>query len=182
MAKQTSAKLQDAIVKLGYATAREVMSAIAEYHGLQFIDLTEVTIPPAVIELVPESVARENFVLPMDLENGILKIILSDPTDSDTIQKLQFILNKDIQPVLALREQIIEAINRHYGQTEAEDVDAMLLEFTDTAIDFNESAATSALAAQDDSNPEVVRGELEAARERALSVRRGNYSLEPAEH
>ena len=131
VAKQTSAKLQDAIVKLGYATAQEVMSAIAEFHGLQFIDLTEVTIPQAVVELVPESVARENVVLPLAQENGVLKIIMSDPTDFDTVQKLQFILNKDIQPVLAPREQIIEAINRHYGQTETEDVDAMLLEFTD---------------------------------------------------
>jgi hypothetical protein len=41
----------------------------------------------------------------MVLENGILKIILSDPTDSDTIQKLQFILNKNVQPVLALRSR-----------------------------------------------------------------------------
>src|SRR5216684_5448581 len=91
MAKQTGTRLQDALVKLGYATAQEVMSAIAEFHGLQFIDLTEVTIPQSVVELVPESVARENFVLPMNQENGILKIILNDPTDLDTIQKLQFI-------------------------------------------------------------------------------------------
>ena len=68
---------------------------------MQFVDLTEVTIPPAVIELVPESVARENVVLPLSQDNGVLKIIMSDPTDFDTIQKLQFILNKDIQPVLA---------------------------------------------------------------------------------
>ena len=126
MAKQTGAKLQDALVKLGYATAEEVMSAIAEFHGLQFVDLTDVTIPPAVIELVPESVARENVVLPLSQDNGALKIIMSDPTDFDTVQKLQFILNKDIQPVLAPREQIIEAINRHYGQTETESVDSML--------------------------------------------------------
>ena len=109
---------------------------------MQFVDLTEVTIPAAVVELVPESVARENVVLPLSQENGALKIIMSDPSDFDTVQKLQFILNKDIQPVLAPREQIIEAINRHYGQTETESVDSMLAEFTDTAIDFTETEAT----------------------------------------
>src|SRR5262249_54798252 len=93
MAKQTGTKIQDTLVKLKYATAQEVMSAVAEFHGLQFIDLTEVTIPQAVIELVPESVARENYVLPMAQENGALKIIMSDPSDFDTVQKLQFILN-----------------------------------------------------------------------------------------
>src|ERR1700693_2194718 len=119
VAKQTGIKLQDALVKLGYATAQEVMSAIAEFHGLQFVDLTEVTIPQAVVELVPESVARENVVLPMAQDNGILRIIMSDPSDFDTLQKLQFILNKDIQPMLAPREQIVAAINRHYGQPES---------------------------------------------------------------
>src|SRR5436853_2287922 len=135
----------------------EVMSAIAEFHGLQFVNLTEVTIPPSVVELVPESVARENVVLPMSQDNGALKIIMSDPTDFDTVQKLQFILNKDIQPVLAPREQIVEAINRHYGQTETESVDSMLQEFTDTAIDFTETTSAAQQASMEDSDAPVVK-------------------------
>jgi type IV pilus assembly protein PilB len=114
--QQAGMKLHDAIVKLGYLTNDQVMSAVAEFHGMQFIDLTEVTIPAAVVELMPESVARENMVLPLSQDNGTLKIIMSDPSDFDTVTKLQFILNKDIQPVRALREQIFEAINRYYGQ------------------------------------------------------------------
>ena len=179
MAKQTGSKLQDTLVKLGYATAQEVMSAIAEFHGLQFIDLTEVTIPQAVIELVPESVARENYVLPMAQENGALKIIMSDPSDFDTVQKLQFILNKDIQPVLAPREQIIEAINRHYGQSETESVDSMLQEFTDTAIDFSEATAASALAAAgDDSDAPVVKL-VNLMIQEAISLRASDIHIEP---
>src|SRR5438309_6271076 len=154
--QQTGAKIQDALVKLGYASPEEVMSAVAEFHGLQFVNLTEVTIPASVIELVPESVARENVVLPMAQENGALKIIMSDPSDYETMQKLQFILNKDIQPVLAPREQIVEAINRHYGQSETESVDSMLAEFTDTAIDFTETESSQA-AATDESDAPVVK-------------------------
>src|SRR5581483_4461313 len=96
-------------------------------------------------------------VLPLAQENGALKIIMSDPSDFDTVQKLQFILNKDIQPVLAPREQIVEAINRHYGQSETESVDSMLAEFTDTAIDFTEAANVAAMAAADDSDAPVVK-------------------------
>ena len=66
------------MVKLGYATQDDIMGAMAEYHGLQFINLTDVTIPPSVIELVPESVARENVVIPLSQENNTLKIIMSD--------------------------------------------------------------------------------------------------------
>jgi type IV pilus assembly protein PilB len=180
MAKQTGIRVQEALIKLGYCTAQDVMSAIAEFHGLEFIDLNEVQIPQPVIDLVPESVARENYVLPMAQENGALKIIMSDPSDFDTVQKLQFILNKDIQPVLAPREQIIEAINRHYGQTETESVDSMLQEFTDTAIDFNEAAAAGALALQDESDSPVVRL-CNLIIQEAISLRASDIHIEPFE-
>src|SRR5579883_942437 len=170
-------KMQDALVKLDYATMEQIMTAIAEFHGLQFIDLTEVTIPAAVVELVPESVARENVVLPLSQDNGALKIIMSDPSDFDTVQKLQFILNKDIQPVLAPREQIIEAINRHYGQTETESVDSMLAEFTDTAIDFTETETTSSTSFEESDAPVVKLCNLII--QEAVSLRASDIHIEP---
>jgi type IV pilus assembly protein PilB len=177
--QQTGAKLQDAIVKLGYASTEEVMSAVAEFHSLQFVNLTEVTIPASVIELVPESVARENIILPMAQENGALKIIMSDPSDFDTMQKLQFILNKDIQPVLAPREQIIDAINRHYGQTETESVDSMLQEFTDTAIDFTETEAGAGLAAAGDESDAPVVKLVNLVISEAIGLRASDVHIEP---
>src|SRR5205807_4700246 len=49
MAQQTGAKIQDTLLKLSYATPDEVMAAIAEFHGMQFVDLKDVTVPPSVI-------------------------------------------------------------------------------------------------------------------------------------
>jgi len=157
LSQQTGTKLQDALVKLNYATTAEVMSAVAEFHNLQFVDLGNVEISKAIIELVPESVARENVVLPLSLEGNVLKLITSDPSNYDAIQKLTFILNKDVVPVLADHEQIREAINRHYGQTETESMDSMLVEFTDTAIDFTQTESASQMAAADDSEAPVVK-------------------------
>jgi len=181
--QSTGAKLADALVILGYVTPSEVMQAIAEHHGLQAVDLGEVTIPPAVIELVPESVARENVILPLAQENGTLKVIMSDPMDIDTIQKLQFILNKDIQPVLAPREQIIEAINRYYGQSETESVDSMLQEFTDTAIDTTQTETAAAVAAaMMDSDAPVVKL-VNLIIQEAVSLRASDIHIEPfADH
>src|SRR6185295_15412077 len=116
VAKSSGKKVADELIKLGYASGEEVMRAVAQEHGLDFVDLSEVLIPPSIVELVPESVARENAVLPMSEEGGALKVICSDPLDLDTFEKLRFILNRKIEIALAPRENILDAINRHYGQ------------------------------------------------------------------
>jgi type IV pilus assembly protein PilB len=141
LAKQTKQKVGDSLTRLGYASAEDVMRAMAEHHGLEYVDLTDQVIPPSVIELVPESVARENVILPLAEDGAALKIVGSDPLDLDAFDKLRFILNRKVDIALAPRELITEAINRHYGQMDGESADSMLQEFTDTAIDFTETEA-----------------------------------------
>jgi type IV pilus assembly protein PilB len=138
-AKTTSAEVSDTLVKLGYATADEVMLAVAEEHGLEYIDLREEEVANDIIELMPESVARENVVLPYRADGGQLTVLISNPRDVDTMEKLRFILNRDIRIALAPRPAILESINRLYGQVEGESADSILQEFTDTAIDFTET-------------------------------------------
>ena len=135
--------LEEALAKLGYAEVDDIMKAKAEQHGMPFVELREIEIPPSVVELVPESLARENIVMPLAQENGAIKVIMHDPLDFETIEKLRFVLNREIAVALAPKEAIVEAINRYYGGTtsETESVDSMLQEFTDTAIDFSEDGA-----------------------------------------
>src|SRR6476660_5907233 len=140
IAKNNGGKVHEVLVKQGYATSEQVMQAMADMHGYEFFDLRDVPIPPSVVELVPESVARENAVIPLAEEDGALKVLVSDPFDYETFEKLQFILNRKVNIALATRESILEAINRNYGQMGDESADSMLQEFTDTAIDFTETA------------------------------------------
>ncbi len=179
MQAQTGAKLHDMVVKLGYCSTEQAMKAVAEHSNFEFIDLSEKVIPPSIVELVPESVARENLVFPLALEGNTLKISMSDPTDFDTLTKLQFILNKDVQPTLASKEQIIEAINRHYGQTETESVDSMLAEFTDTAIDFTETEALGSTAGQEENSDSPIIKLVNLIISEAIGLRASDIHIEP---
>src|SRR5207244_2522962 len=87
-------------------------------------------------------------------------------------------LHKDNVPRLAPREQIVEAINRHYGQTETESVDSMLQEFTDTQIDFSETEQTQNLAAAEDSDAPVVKL-VNLIIAEAISLRASDIHIEP---
>jgi type IV pilus assembly protein PilB len=182
LAKDSGKKVADELIRLGYATGDEVMRALAQEHGLDFVNLKEVAIPPSVVELVPESVARENFILPMSEEEGSLKVIVSDPLDYDTLEKLRFILNRNVEIALAPRESILEAINQHYGQTDGESADSMLQEFTDTAIDFTETAEerVNEDEAIDESSAPIVRL-VQLVISEAVQLRASDIHVEPFE-
>ena len=182
VARETSSTIAETLVKLGHATGDEVMEAIARVHRLRYVDLSRVEIPESVVELVPESVARENKVLPLEEVDGRLVVLMSDPSDVDTLEKLRFILNRDVSIALAPRAKIMETINRVYGQIEGESADSILQEFTDTAIDFTETerdAGGSDDAADENSAP-IVRLVTLMITE-AVQLRASDIHVEPFE-
>ena len=175
--------LEEALTKLGYAEPDDVMKAKAEQHGLPFIQLREIEIPPSVIELVPESLARENNVMPLAAEGGTIKVIMHDPMDFETIDKLRFVLNKEIDVALAPKEAIVEAINKYYGgsTSETESVDSMLQEFTDTAIDFSEDGggkSGSGTNTLEEGDAPVIRL-VHLIIQEAVSMRASDIHIEP---
>jgi type IV pilus assembly protein PilB len=182
LSKESRKSVAEELIRLGYANGDEVMRAMAQEHGLDFVNLNEVVIPPSIVELVPESVARENAVLPLAEQDGTLKVIMSDPNDYDTREKLRFILNRNIEIALAPRESILEAINKHYGQVDGESADSMLQEFTDTAIDFTETAqeTVSDDESVDESSAPIVRL-VQLIINEAVQLRASDIHIEPFE-
>jgi hypothetical protein len=61
-----------------------------EFSGMQSVTLQGVTIPPAIIEMVRASVARENVVIPLSQENGVLRLVVHDSYDSPPWHGSQF--------------------------------------------------------------------------------------------
>jgi len=140
IASSSGKQVHDEVVRLGYAPGEKVMKALAKAYGLAYVDLASAEVADDVVGMLPESVARENTIFPLEETGAALRIATCDPTDMDAQEKLRFILNRDIEMAIAPRELIVEAINRHYGLSDGESADSMLQEFTDTAIDFTETA------------------------------------------
>ncbi len=176
--------IEEALVKLGYAEPDQIMKAKAEEHNMAFVDLHEIEIPPSVIELVPESLARENLVMPLAQENGAIKVIMHNPLDFETIDKLRFVLNREIEVALAPKEAIVEAINRYYGSStqETESVDSMLQEFTDTAIDFADDSGdrkgSGSLTGIEEGDAPVIRL-VHLIIQEAVNMRASDIHIEP---
>ncbi|MFL5339511.1 MAG: hypothetical protein ACJ8F7_05020 [Gemmataceae bacterium] len=78
------------------------------------VDAIPSFIPRAVIELVPESLARENGVLPVGLEGDTLLLAMPEPVDLDLAMKLAFVLDCPVSPIAAPAREIAAAIDRYY--------------------------------------------------------------------
>ena len=152
LAKKKNIKLAEALVELEYATEEQVMKSIAAASGMEYVNLKKVEIPTTAVELMPESTARENTVLPLEMDGDTLKVVMSEPGDVETVDNLKFILNRNVKVVLATRSSIISAISNIYGQIEGESADSMLQEFTDTKIDFTETVDDENAADDEDSD------------------------------
>ncbi len=81
-------------------------------------------IPQSLLELMPESVAREHLVLPVGLQGSHLAIATPTPRNRETKDKLDFILNKTVVMFLADADEVLAAITQHYGQYETESIDS----------------------------------------------------------
>ncbi len=182
IAGSSGKKMHDEVVRLGYAPGEKVMKALAKAYRLKFVNLATSEVSDAVIGLLPESVARENTIFPLAEVGGTLRVATSDPTDMDAQEKLRFILNREIEMAIAPREQIVEAINRHYGLSDGESADSMLQEFTDTAIDFTETALElEAAAAEEEQSDAPVVKLVSLVITEAVQLRASDIHVEPFE-
>lgn len=182
LAKKTGFRPEDCLVRLGYIEQSDITALQSTQYGYANTDLSGITIPPDVIATIPESVARENIVIPLRFEGEALVIAIDDPMKFETIDKLRFLLNRDIKCDTAQKSDILTAINSHYGRDETESVDSMIAEFTETQIDFTQteikSAETATSADADDGGAPIIRL-VNLIISEALSMRTSDIHIEP---
>jgi len=129
-------RLGEILVKFGFITAKDVITCLGEQFDVPVIDLRQVKPMAEALDLVPRNVAKMHHIMPLKMEGPALVVAIDD-LDLATIDNLQFILDLEIRPVLAVAEEIDEALERFYGGEEST-VDNMLREFTESDVSFAE--------------------------------------------
>ncbi len=181
IARKRGKNPEDVLVEMGYIDAGLVSSRKAKAFGFATIDLDSMEIPHSLIELVTESVARENICIPVEMQGEKLVVAVTDAMNLELLDKLRFILNRDVELITAPKESLIGAINRHYGQGEGESVDSMIMEFTETAIDFTDTEMNEAAAALKDEESSPIVKLVNLIFNEAVNMRASDIHIEPFE-
>ncbi|MFH0963657.1 MAG: type II secretion system ATPase GspE [Planctomycetota bacterium] len=175
-------RLEEALLRTGIVTSSEVTRAWARHYRRDVVDLSQVQIAPALLELIPQAIAKRQNIVPIAREDGRILVASAEPLDFNTLDNLRFLLGADIDYVFADRESLQEAVNRCYGNVE-ESVDTLLSEFTDsdiTRVDKTSGVFTSQTTEEGDDAP-IVRL-VHMVITDAIAQRASDIHIEPLEN
>ena len=120
-----------------------ILQAIANHLGAEVVSLRDRELSPELLHTIPANTARMYQCLPLALSNSTLQVALVDPLNPARLDELGFMVNKDIELVVADPTQIVKAIERYYPE-DADDVSDILKQLGEDQEIANEVRAVEA--------------------------------------
>ncbi len=97
---------------------RRTLSALADKYGVPAVDLRQIKIVLAELDLVPLEVARTHVVLPLSVNHEAVLLAMAEPSERRVIDELEFVSNRKVFPYVAQPDQLRVAIEHAYGARE----------------------------------------------------------------
>ena len=122
--------LGKAITELQFLTNEELMPYLSRQLKVPYLKLGYFTIDEDLIELVSEKVVRSNKIFPLFKAQNTINLAVVDPLDPEPINLIREETGLNVEPILCLEEDIINAIDLYYGissflDSDVKDDDAM---------------------------------------------------------
>ena len=146
----------DLLIKNGVVTESDVSRSIATQAHMDWIDLSSMVIPPAIIKQIRAEDARRFKVIPVALGETGLVVAVSDPLDIDTIDSLSFLLQRELELVCSSPEKIRQALIKYYGTADeaADALRAKIGEDVDLGLELGDGAA---ITETDEADAPIIR-------------------------
>ena len=181
--KQSNERLGTVLLNNGIITEEELIEALQMQLGIEYIDLTKVTIPTELAQLLPKNIARQYQVVPVRLVRDELYLAMSDPLNFFAIEEVRKASHRKVVPMVALSSAIERAIQVLYGnEGAAKAIEEMKRE---AAVQADGGAADLAFAAnqlgEDSVNNAPAIRFVNSVIERAITERASDIHFEPGE-
>lgn len=127
--------LVDLLVNRKVIRPADVGQAKASHFGYEFVNLGEMRLSDEVIAAVPRHVAKRYHAVPISKHENTVAIALADPSDLDTVDNLQRLIQGDVELRVATEEDIENALTRYYGASE-DSVGKMIQDITEGEVEI----------------------------------------------
>jgi general secretion pathway protein E/type IV pilus assembly protein PilB len=133
-AEASSEGLVNLLLSRKIITPADVAQAKASQSGYEFVNLQNMRLPDDVIAAIPRHVAKRYRAIPVSKHGNSVAVALADPSDLDTMDALQRMVNAEIEFRVATDEDIEAALNKYYGAAD-DSVSSMIQEITEGEVD-----------------------------------------------
>ncbi len=146
--------------------------------GVDFVDLTAVSIPVELAKYVPRNLAKKYCVVPVKLVKDELFLAMSDPLDFVAQEEVKAASRKRVVPMLSTRKATEQAITRLYGsEGTARVIEEMKREAGTAGPDIVPAQMNQETAGGEDSAPTIRF--VNSLITRAFDERASDIHLEP---
>src|SRR5690349_14730533 len=114
-AARLNKRLGAVLEEMGLITEEELTNALAVQFGYKVVkNLSQFRFAPELLKLLSAEVSLQHLIFPLKADSGWLALAMADPTNTRIIQNLSANTGLKIAPYLATRQEIYDAIGRHY--------------------------------------------------------------------
>jgi len=109
--------LGEILVKLGYVNEHDIVQALTVQYGFPYIPLENYDLKKEMSDVLPENVARQYGIVPVDIMGNILTIAMSNPLNDRAIEDVEMITKKKVQVFISTVSAIYGALNKLYKKS-----------------------------------------------------------------
>ena len=113
--KLKGGRLESNLVRLGYIKEDELLSFLSAQYRVPSVKISKMEINPNVIKLIPSSLSKKYFIIPINRMGPKLTLAMADPSNIVVIDEIKFMTGFNVEPVVASETEIIDAIKKYYG-------------------------------------------------------------------
>jgi len=113
--KLKGGRLESNLVRLGYIKEDELLSFLSAQYRVPSVKISKMEINPSVIKLIPSSLSKKYFIIPINRMGPKLTLAMADPSNIVVIDEIKFMTGFNVEPVVASETEIIDAIKKYYG-------------------------------------------------------------------
>ncbi|HUA84545.1 MAG TPA: type II secretion system ATPase GspE [Bryobacteraceae bacterium] len=111
-------KLGKILVDLGFIAARDILSALAEQLEVPLLVIDNAPASSPETETLSPKFLRQFKCLPVALHDHTVTLAMADPLDFETRSTVESCTGLKVQAGIAAEQEILDAIDKFYGQTE----------------------------------------------------------------
>lgn len=178
--KTSKKRVADILIEDGIVTEKQVCKALEKQLFIPYMDIDTITIPEELGGIIPEDLAQQHMVIPIEQEGRFLTVAIADPLNYQGLKDISIATKMKIKPVIGEASKISTKLRELYAAQKAID-DAK--EFLESKGGKSKAQIEAEEAAQKDAsaNDQPIIRFVNNMIEEAIFTKTSDIHIEPME-